>query len=103
MSATISTAVVSPSQQLRLRSAVCPLDGRASRTELVADQLLGFVRIPGLQYRLRPTPLTDGWETYTYVLELEEHAGLPAWLRGPLVLRIYATEKGAPRARHEFA
>jgi aminoglycoside phosphotransferase (APT) family kinase protein len=74
----------------------------ATRDEAVAGQLLDFLAVPGLRYRTRPTPLLGGWETYTYGLEFEPEPALPL-LRGPLVLRIYATDNGTPRARHEFA
>jgi aminoglycoside phosphotransferase (APT) family kinase protein len=69
----------------------------------VAEHLLQYVGIPGLRFQEAPTPLDGGWETYTYRLEFEPHRGLPARLQGPLVLRVYATEQGAARARHEFA
>jgi aminoglycoside phosphotransferase (APT) family kinase protein len=74
-----------------------------AREQTAARQLLDFLAVPGLRYRAAPAPLTGGWETYTYALELEPHPGLPELLRGPLVLRVYATARGVPRARHEFA
>ena len=65
--------------------------------------MLHFVGIAGLRYFEAPTPLDGGWETYTYRLEFEPHPDLLRLFQGPLVLRVYATEKGAARARHEFA
>jgi aminoglycoside phosphotransferase (APT) family kinase protein len=69
----------------------------------VADALRAYLREPGLSYRQPPVLLPDGWETYTYVCELGPAPALPEPLTGPLVLRIYASPQGLPRARHEFA
>jgi aminoglycoside phosphotransferase (APT) family kinase protein len=69
----------------------------------VGARLAAYLGIPGAAYRRPPEPLSDGWETYTYALEFEPGAGLPRALRGPLVLRVYASPEGLPRAAHEFA
>jgi aminoglycoside phosphotransferase (APT) family kinase protein len=99
MSAT-PVSLISPSRRFRVHAAV---SGHVLRQDVVADRLLDYLRIPGLRYRTRPTPLTGGWETYTYGMELEPAPGLPARLLGPLVLRIYSSERAVPRARREFA
>jgi aminoglycoside phosphotransferase (APT) family kinase protein len=54
-------------------------------------------------YRQAPEPICWGWETYTYRLCFNPVPELPAGLTGPMVLRIYASAQGTPRARHEFA
>jgi aminoglycoside phosphotransferase (APT) family kinase protein len=69
----------------------------------VADRLLRFMGILDLHYVEAPTPLDGGWETYTYRLQFEAHPRLLPLFEGPLVLRVYASEQGAARARHEFA
>jgi aminoglycoside phosphotransferase (APT) family kinase protein len=105
MAAASSLLPVSPSKRLGLSSAATAArrSQAQAREAVVADRLLAFLAVPGLRYRDRPTPLTGGWETYTYGFQFDESPDLPAGLRGPLVLRIYATERGAPRARREFA
>src|SRR5205814_18485 len=50
-----------------------------------------------------PEVVPGGWETYTYGLRLRPATGLPPHLAGPLVLRIYASPQGEPRARYEYA
>src|SRR4051794_14464100 len=104
MSATTSAPLVAPSRLLRprWRGGARTASDDELRAEVVGDQLLRFLGIAGLRYRERPTQLTGGWETFTYSLEFERHPALPALFQGPLVLRIYATKQGAPRARHEF-
>src|SRR5579883_3580427 len=100
MAAAVLSNVISPSRQLGSRSAAGAAGQSAGskRDGAVADQLLGFLGVAGLRYRTPPTPLTGGWETYTYGLEFEPNPALPL-LRGPLVLRVYATDNGTPRAR----
>ncbi len=46
--------------------------------------------------------IPNGWETYTYAFRLKTVDCLPSELRGPLVVRIYSSTQGLPRARHEF-
>ena len=71
--------------------------------EEVGRRLLAYLAIPGLAYRQMPTPFSGGWETYTYALRFRAHPDLPSPLRGPLVLRVYPSPEGLPRALHEFA
>lgn len=56
-----------------------------------------------LLYQQRPQPIAWGWETFTYRLQFRPRPDLPPLLAGPLIVRIYSSEKGLPRARHEFA
>lgn len=104
MALAVLSKVVSPSRQMgsRLSTSVSARSADGMREAAVAGQLLDFLGVKGLGYRTPPTPLTGGWETYTYGLEFEPERALPL-LRGPLVLRVYATDGGTPRARHEFA
>jgi aminoglycoside phosphotransferase (APT) family kinase protein len=105
MSSTPASPVVCPSRQLRSRSGadLAGSDRVQPRQDVIATQLLDVLGLPGLRYRSRPAPLGGGWETDSFSLEFESHEQLPSLLRGPLVLRLYATERGLPRARHEFA
>ncbi len=101
MSAVVSRLVVSPSRLIG--SGPRPGGRVGERDDAVAHQLLDFLSTPGLAFRTPPVPLTGGWETYTYGLEFEPRPGLAPSLRGPLVLRVYASGGAASRARHEFA
>src|SRR5262249_11291721 len=96
----VTSLSFSPSRRFRLQA---PAGEHVLHKDVVADRLLDYLRIPGLRYRTRPTPLNGGWETYPSRLELEPAPALPARLGGPLVLRIYSTERATPRARREFA
>jgi Phosphotransferase enzyme family len=73
----------------------------------VASGLLGYLRArhPGLALRFleSPTYVPNGWETHMYRFQLQAVHALPPEWTGPLVLRIYASPQGGPRARHEFA
>jgi aminoglycoside phosphotransferase (APT) family kinase protein len=68
--------------------------------------LLGYLRrrweTPDLAFAEEPAPLGDGWETYTYAFRMRGPA-LPAEQAAPLVLRLYSSPHGVPRAGHEFA
>src|SRR5438552_953485 len=79
----------------------------AADPKQVAAGILGFLRArhPGLALRFLepPTHVPNGWETHTYRFQLASDHGLPPEWSGPLVLRIYASREGVPRARHEFA
>jgi aminoglycoside phosphotransferase (APT) family kinase protein len=50
-----------------------------------------------------PLEIPHGWETYVYRFRLRATAVLPPAFARPLVLRIYASPEGVPRARREFA
>jgi aminoglycoside phosphotransferase (APT) family kinase protein len=50
-----------------------------------------------------PRLIPNGWEAWTYALELGPSPALPPDLSGPLVLRVYASPDAVPRARREFA
>jgi aminoglycoside phosphotransferase (APT) family kinase protein len=54
-----------------------------------------------VEYSLPPTAIPDGWETYTYRLQLR--GPVPEAFRRPLALRVYDGVQGAPRLRREFA
>ena len=47
-------------------------------------------------------PPGAGWETYTYRLQLLPSGRLPAALRRPLGLRVYAGPEGLPRLRRDW-
>lgn len=68
--------------------------GKALRHCLAGGRLL---------YQERPQPISWGWETFTYHLQFRPRPDLPPLLAGPLIVRIYSSEKGLPRARREFA
>jgi aminoglycoside phosphotransferase (APT) family kinase protein len=55
-----------------------------------------------LRFSEGPVYIPNGWETHTYAFRLKTADGLPSELRGPLVVRIYSSSQGLPRARHEF-
>ncbi len=78
----------------------------AGRAPAVATALLAYLQrrlsIRDLRYAARPTPVSDGWETYIYTFRLAADRLPPEWDR-PLVVRIHVTCTGLKRARHEFA
>jgi aminoglycoside phosphotransferase (APT) family kinase protein len=86
-----------PHVRARLRPAADPADAPQ-----VAAALLRQLGVEGLQFRSPPRPVPDGWEAWTYALELEPHPALPD-LTGPLALRVYASPPAVIRARREFA
>ena len=73
---------------------------------LVAAEFLSYLQIrkglsvPG--YLQAPEDVPDGWETYTYRLQLHGRNRLPSFLRRPLALRVYAGPEGLPRLRREW-
>ena len=69
----------------------------------VAAALQRFLGIADLSYLERPQSICWGWETYSYRLQFAATPDLSAPLAGPLILRIYTSPNGVPRARHEFA
>jgi aminoglycoside phosphotransferase (APT) family kinase protein len=72
----------------------------------VSEALLSFFhRKAGLetpQYAELPELIPNGWETYTYHFRLADSGALPFRFARPLILRIYSSPQGLPRARHEF-
>jgi aminoglycoside phosphotransferase (APT) family kinase protein len=66
------------------------------------DYLRSHLGLRRLRYRQAPEPVPDGFEAYTYRFQLAGH-GLPAELRPPLALRLYASEDGLPILRREAA
>ncbi len=56
-----------------------------------------------LRYSQEPAEFPDGWETYTYCFQLESSGVLPPEFARLLVLRIYASPEGLPRAQREYA
>lgn len=83
-----------------------PLANPASAAAVAVGLLTYFrrrFRAGSLRYLLRPTPIPEGWETYTYRFQFLNPAALPPALARPLILRVFAGPPGVPRARHEFA
>jgi aminoglycoside phosphotransferase (APT) family kinase protein len=74
-----------------------------NRPDEVASALQRCLGIAGLSYLERPQAICWGWETFTYRLQFAASPSLPAPLAGPLILRIYTSPQGVPRAHHEFA
>src|SRR5206468_7367608 len=58
---------------------------------------------PDLRFLMRPSPIADGWETYTFRFQLHSINPLPSVFARPLILRVFASPQGVPRLRHEFA
>jgi aminoglycoside phosphotransferase (APT) family kinase protein len=81
-----------------------PISDKASK---VATRLLRYVRKrfknAYLQFSEFPHSIDNGWETHTYLFALETSPFLAKPLTKPLVLRIYSSPEGLPRARHETA
>jgi aminoglycoside phosphotransferase (APT) family kinase protein len=73
----------------------------------IAEQLLEYLAdylgIQDLSYACSPTEYPDGWETYSYTFQLRAGRALPAEFAKPLVIRLYASPEGLPRARYEVA
>src|SRR4051794_36319486 len=100
----VGAAPVSPSSLLGGSACVPPTPaGAVPDPAAVAGRLLAYLGVPGLRFQQPPAPLEGGWETYTYALLFRAQPSLPRSLRGPLVLRVYASPEGLPRALHEFA
>jgi aminoglycoside phosphotransferase (APT) family kinase protein len=74
----------------------------------VASALLAYLKkrlgVDDLRYLSSPVPNPNGWEAHTYSFRLAAsyQDGIPGHDR-PLVLRVYSSRQGVPRARHEFA
>ena len=85
-----------------MRTAAAP-----NPASLVADELLSYLQtrkgISGLTYLRPPEEITDGWEAYTYRLQLDGPGLLPTRLRRPLALRVYAGPEGLPGLRRDWA
>jgi aminoglycoside phosphotransferase (APT) family kinase protein len=78
----------------------------AAAAEVAAGLLAYFrrrFRAGHLRYLLWPTPVPEGWETYTYRFQFLNASTLPPAFARPLILRVFAGTPGVPRARHEFA
>src|SRR5437762_14369440 len=73
---------------------------------LVAAELLTYLQLhkglPAEGYLSPPEEHADGWEAYTYRLQLMGPC-LPPELQGPLALRVYAGPEGLPRLRRDWA
>src|SRR5947209_6169541 len=65
--------------------------------------LATYLGVKGLRYRAAPAPVSDGWETLLYGFQLPRHPQLPPEFKRPLILRVYASPQGLPRARREVA
>lgn len=78
---------------------------RSAPTPVVTRTFLGYLEsrlgLQRLYYAEPPKLIPDGWETYVYRFRLGSRGELPAALRRPLILRVYATELGLPHLRHE--
>ncbi len=86
--------------------------GRWSRVEpntssAVGPALLRYLaarlKVSELAYAEEPVEFTEGWEAYSYRFHLRPVPGLPEAFTHPLVVRIYSSPHGLPRARREFA
>jgi aminoglycoside phosphotransferase (APT) family kinase protein len=67
------------------------------------DYLEARLHVGPLHFAEGPTPILDGWETYIYRFRLSSPQPMPPPFDGPLILRIYACERGLPLLRHEVA
>jgi aminoglycoside phosphotransferase (APT) family kinase protein len=85
-----------------MRTAAAPTPAPA-----VAEEFLFYLQVrkgwDGLGYVRAPEPVLDGWETYTYRLQLRGGRGLPGALLRPLALRVYAGPEGLPALRRDWA
>jgi aminoglycoside phosphotransferase (APT) family kinase protein len=90
-----------------------PVPGRESApadpasAAAVARVLLGYLE-PRLEagelaFAEAPEEIQTGWETYIYRCRLRGRRPLPRPFDRRLVLRLYASPQGVPRACHEFA
>jgi aminoglycoside phosphotransferase (APT) family kinase protein len=81
-------------------------DAAPTPAALVAAELLDYLQIrKGIavhEYAQPPEERPDGWEAYTYRLQLRGPE-LPPALQGPLALRVYAGPEGLPRLRRDWA
>ena len=76
---------------------------RAAEVTAVLNQYLGKqLSQPALQFLQAPSEVSDGWEAYSYCFQLQSSRPLPGVYGEPLVLRIYSSPKGLPRAQREF-
>lgn len=83
----------------------CSLAGRPL-AETAADlraYLADHLGAPSLRFLRNPVLIPDGWETHIYQFELAADEPLPPSFRRELILRVFASRQGVPRARHEFA
>jgi aminoglycoside phosphotransferase (APT) family kinase protein len=73
----------------------------------VARGLLAYLTprlaVGDLGFAEEPVEIPHGWETYIYRFRLRARGPLPPAFDRQLILRIYASPQGIPRARHEFA
>jgi aminoglycoside phosphotransferase (APT) family kinase protein len=69
----------------------------------LVDYLEPRLGVDSLRFAEPPAEVPHGWETYVYRFRLQAAGRLPASLARPLILRIYASPQGVPRARREFA
>jgi aminoglycoside phosphotransferase (APT) family kinase protein len=73
----------------------------------VARALLGYLEprlgAGELAFAEAPEEIPTGWETYIYRCRVRGRRPLPRPFDRRLVLRLYASPQGTPRARHEFA
>jgi aminoglycoside phosphotransferase (APT) family kinase protein len=73
----------------------------------VARALLDYLQLRlgagRLGFAEPPDEIPHGWETYVYRFCLHAPGSLPPAFARPLILRIYASPQGLPRARREFA
>ena len=93
---------VPPPARPYARACLRPGTADPSDPTQVAAALRWYLRAEGLRFRAPPRPVPNGWEAWTYALELGPDPALPD-LTGLLVLRVYASPHGVIRARREFA
>jgi aminoglycoside phosphotransferase (APT) family kinase protein len=75
----------------------------AAVARALRDYLAPRVGAGELQFAEGPAEIPHGWETYVYRFRLRAGRALPRPFDRPLILRIYASPQGVPRARREFA
>jgi aminoglycoside phosphotransferase (APT) family kinase protein len=91
----------------RLRAGTADLIPEEVPLPAIREPLLGHLR-PRLQagvlrYIEEPRPIPHNWEAYIFRFQLAAEGVQPPAFADPLVLRLYATAQGGPRAQREFA
>jgi aminoglycoside phosphotransferase (APT) family kinase protein len=90
-----------------LPSLHAPLSEGAGTERQIAEVLRDYLRarlgVRNLTFAVEPVELLPGWETYTYEFQLHGANLLPESFIRPLILRIFFSAAGIPRARREIA
>jgi aminoglycoside phosphotransferase (APT) family kinase protein len=98
---------LAPPLSLAARLGISPPAADPTSAAAVARALLEYLTprlgVGDLAFAEGPEENPHGWETYIYSFRLRASRPLPGPFDRRLVLRVYASPRGAPRARHEFA